>query len=75
MVFTNVKEEKEIYFGDLSFGDCFHIGDNFYMKVDIDDDDGDYYAIDLRTGEGTTVLYDAKVEPITIKEIIYENKW
>ena len=72
MVFTNDKE-KETYFNDLAFGDCFRKGDNFYMKIEVDDYDGDYYAIDLRTGEGTTAFDGVAVEPITIKEIIYEN--
>ena len=73
MVFTNAKEGNEIYFNDLGFGDCFRKGDNFYMKIEVDDDDGDYYAINLRTGEGTIAFDGVAVEPITIKEIIYEN--
>lgn len=73
MVFTNEKEEKVTYFEDLDSGEYFRIGDCFYMKLNKFDDDGDYYGVNLETGD-TFTFCDEEVEPIDIKEIIYVNK-
>ena len=73
MKFTNAKEEKCCTFDTVCFGEYFRFGENFYIKAEVDDEDGDYYAINLETGEGTTLPSGTVVELIEIKEIIYEN--
>ncbi len=73
MVFTNEKEEKVTCFEDLDNGDYFRINGSFYMKLNMYDEDGDYYGVNLETGD-TFTFCDEEVEPIDIKEIIYVNK-
>ncbi len=73
MVFTNEKEENVTRFEDLDSGDYFRINGSFYMKLNMYDDDGDYYGVNLETGD-TFTFCDEEVEPIDIKEIIYVNK-
>lgn len=72
MVFTNEKEEKVTHFKDLDTGDYFRINNSFYMKIGTYDDDGDYYAVNLETGDMFTFC-DEEVTLIDIKEIIYED--
>lgn len=73
MVFTNNNEEKETTFGLVGFGEYFRFEDGFYIKTDVDDEDGNYYSIELESGEGITFPSDVKVTLIDIKEIIYED--
>ena len=73
MKFTNAKEDKYCTFETIGFGEYFRLGDGFYVKTDMDDEDGDFYAFNLNTGEGITISSGIVVEPIKIKEIIYEN--
>lgn len=72
MRFTNDREEKVTRFEDLDTGDYFRINDSFYMKLSTYDDDGDYYAVDLETGDMFTFC-DEEVTLINIKEIVYED--
>ena len=72
MRFTNDREEKVTRFEDLDTGDYFRINDSFYMKLNTYDDDGDYYAVNLETGDMFTFC-DEEVTLINIKEIVYED--
>lgn len=72
MIFTNDKE-KNCTFGDLVIGDYFRFENSFYIKTDVDDEDCDFYAVNLETGQGITIFSDVKVIQIDIKEIVYEN--
>lgn len=73
MKFTNVAKDEIFMLSDLGHGEYFRIENNFYIKTDIDDEDGDYYVINLETGVGVTKSFDTVVTPITVKEFIYEN--
>lgn len=73
MVFTNVTKDKIFMLKDIGYGEYFRIGNDFYIKTDIDDEDGDYYAIDLESGEGITMPFDTEIIPINVKEFIYED--
>lgn len=73
MKFTDVSKDIKFVLSDLGFGEYFRIGKDFYIKTDIDDDDGDYCVIDLETGEGLAMSFDTEIVPITVKEFIYED--
>lgn len=73
MKFTDVTKDKIFTLSDLGYGEYFRLGSGFYIKTDIDDEDGDYYVIDLETGKGYTMSFDTEIIPITVKEFIYED--
>lgn len=73
MRFTNTNEEKLPTFGTVIIGEYFRFEENFYIKTGLDDADGNYYSVNLETGEEITFPSDVKVTLIDIKEIIYED--
>jgi hypothetical protein len=73
MKFTDVSKDKKFVLGDLGIGEYFRIGKDFYIKTGIPYDDGDYYVIDLETGEEFTMSFDTEIVPITVKEFVYED--
>ena len=72
MVFTN-GGEGNCTFGELVMGDYFRFENGFYIKTNVDDEDGDDYAVNLETGQGITMPSDLEIVQINIKEIVYEN--
>lgn len=73
MKFTNAGEKQPIFFEDLGFGEYFRQEDEFYIKTNMKDEDSDFYAVELTTGNAVTMGGYSKVTPINIKEIIYED--
>lgn len=73
MRFINTDENHVTTFGMLDFGDYFREGDDFYLKTDVENEDGGFYAINLETGETINISPNTTVIMIDIKEIIYRE--
>lgn len=72
MKFVNEKE-NQCKFGDLGIGDYYRDVDDFYVKVNIKNENGDYYSINLGTGDGIATPFDARVTAIEVTKIIYRD--